>query len=47
LLLQDNKMDIIAKINNQILQSTQPQKHKQTLPEYTIVPVPNTLYPLL
>jgi len=47
LLLQDSKLDLIAKINNQILPSTLPQKLQKTSPEYTIVPVPNTLYPLL
>jgi len=47
LLLQDNKMDIIAKGNDQILPASQKQKTKQAHSEYTIVPGPNTLYPLL
>jgi len=46
LLLQDNKLDVIARINDQILPAS--QKQKKTKPATSsdlIVPTPRTLYP--
>jgi len=46
LLLQNNKLDIIAKINNKILPARQKQKTMKVQQEYIMGTIPrNTLYP--
>jgi len=46
LLLQNNKMDVIAKVNNEILPASQKQKITSVQQEYTMVDLPRTsLYP--